>query len=101
MTKLWREKKLAEGRLALYSGLSAANGLNSVPIADIAADLGILLKMGQEVAQIYGLSQRHLRFMKASFNFRGSSPLPAKLSQFAAKYLRKEGIVLLLKQISN
>lgn len=95
------KRKVAEERVIVYAGLAAANGANPIPGLDIAADIGLLVKMGQEVAHVYGLTDRQVEFIK---RFLGPDAIPillAKVAQFASKYLAREGVLLLLKQIGK
>ncbi|MBU6302444.1 MAG: 50S ribosome-binding GTPase [Verrucomicrobia bacterium] len=95
------KRAVSEERVVLYSALSAANGLNPLPGLDISVDAGILLKMGQEVAHIYGLTGTQIDFIK---RFLGPDAIPlllAKIAQFISKYLAQEGIIFLLKQMGQ
>lgn len=98
---LKKKRIVATERIPLYAGLSAANGLNPVPGLDIAADITVLLKLGHEIAHIYGLTQSQFEYIKRLLGPKAIPSLLAKLAQFAAKYLAKEGIILLLKQIAT
>jgi hypothetical protein len=81
--------------------LSAANGLNPVPGLDVAADIAVLLKFGQEVAHIYGLTKNQFEFIKRLLGPKVVPSILTKIAGFTAKYLAKEGIVVLLKQIAT
>ena len=87
--------------MPLYAGLSAANGLNPIPGLDVAADVALLLKMGAAIAQIYGLTSHQVEHVKRLIGLKAGPVLLAKVAQFAAKYLAKEGILLLLKRIAT
>ena len=101
------EKALAEKRIVamklvpLYAGLSAVNGLNPIPGLDIVADIGILLKMADVISKIYGLTISQFEYVKGMLGGRAIPALLAKLAQFCAKYLAKEGIILLLRRIAT
>lgn len=95
------KRGVAEERVVLYAGLAAANGLNPIAGLDIGVDVGLLLKMGQEVAHIYGLTEKQIEFIK---RFLGPDAIPlllVKIAQFVSKYLAQEGIVILLKELGQ
>lgn len=98
---LKKKRKVATERIPLYAGLSAANGLNPIPGLDIAADITVLLKLGHEVAHIYGLTNEQFEYIKRLLGPKAIPSLLAKIAQFAAKYLAKQGIIMLLKQIAT
>jgi len=98
---LKKKRKVATDRIPLYAGLSAANGLNPIPGLDVAADITVLLKLGHEVAHIYGLTNEQFEYIKRLLGPKAIPSLLAKIAQFAAKYLAKEGVLLLLKQIAT
>lgn len=98
---LKKKRKVATERIPLYAGLAAANGLNPIPGLDIAADIGVLVNLGNEVAHIYGLTSNQFEYIKRLLGPKAALGLLAKIAQFAAKYLAKEGIILLLKNIAT
>lgn len=98
---LKKKRAVATERIPLYAGLSAANGLNPVPGLDVAADIAVLLKFGQEVAHIYGLTRNQFEFIKRLLGPKVVPSILTKIAGFTAKYLAKEGIVILLKQIAT
>src|SRR5262249_31989472 len=79
----------------------AVNGLNPIPGTDIAVDIGILLKLGLQIAEIYGLTSKQFEYVKRLLGPRAVPALLAKIAQFATKILAKEGIMTLLKQIAK
>ncbi|MDB6175563.1 MAG: hypothetical protein JWL59_4874 [Chthoniobacteraceae bacterium] len=99
---LKKKRELALELMPLYAGLAAANGFNPVPVVDIAADIAVLVKMAHAVAQIYGLTFEQFEYVKRLFGPNGlPGLLNAKITQFAAKYLAKEGIMLLLRSMGQ
>ena len=79
----------AEEAISTYKKLAGANGLNPILGVDIAADLGIYYKMFQDIRDVYGIAE-------ADFKLYMGVPLAGKLLQL----LTKEGLVLLLQQLS-
>lgn len=57
--------------------------------------------MAGEVTHIYGLTSNQFEYIKRLLGPKAVPGLLAKLAQFAAKYLAKEGIILLLKRIAT
>jgi len=95
---LKKKHELAKNRIMLYSVLAAFNGVNPIPGVDIAVDLSLLLKFGNEVANIYGITSKQFDYIKRLLGANAIPGLVAKITQFSAKYLAKEGLVLLLKK---
>lgn len=98
---LQKKSDFLRGRIPYYAGLSAANGLNPIPGLDVAADIGILVQFGNEVLHTYGLSGEQFEFIKRYIDADKIPALLAKILQFSAKYLAKEGIIQLLKSIAG
>ena len=98
---LKKKRKVATDLILPYAGLSAANGFNPIPGLDITADIGILIKLGNKVAYIYGLTSSQFEYIKRLIGPRAVPTLLEKIAQFTTKYLLKEGVLLLLKQIGK
>jgi len=98
---LKKKRTVALELMPLYAGLAAANGLNPIPVLDVAADIGVLLKMGCAIAEIYGLTAKQFEFIKRLLGPKAIPSLLAKIAAFAAKYMAKEGIILVLKRIAG
>ncbi len=89
---LEKKKEQAESLVGKYAGLTAANALNPIPGLDISVDIGMLLKLFSEIRNIYGLSDKALSSVGATF-----VPLANNIIKFATK----EGIIILLKQFAT
>lgn len=98
---LRKKGKIARDRIPLYAVLAAANGVNPIVGVDIAVDLSLLLKFGNEVAHIYGLTSSQFEYAKRLLGTGAVAASIAKISQFSAKYLAKEGLVSLLKKTAT
>lgn len=72
---------------------SAANGLNPIPGGDVAVDVGILLKLFQEIRDSYGLTDQRLDLLSHS-----AMPAVAQLANNVIKYAAREGVVMLLRR---
>lgn len=103
--KLINEKrKVADKLVSRYATLSAANGLNPIPGLDISVDVGLLLKMGNDISNIYGINKEHQEFYNSFLDLPDSAKIKvalSKASQYTAKYLGKEAIVVLLKRAAT
>lgn len=75
---------------------SAANGLNPIPGADVAVDLGILVKLFAEIRASYGLSDERLDSLRHS-----AVPAVARLATDVLKYATREGALMLLKHFAG
>lgn len=98
---LKHKREVLEKLLPYYAGAAAANGLNPVPGLDIAADLSILLKFAKEVASVYGLDKNSMDFMARMLGPERVPAIVAKITQFTAKYLAKEGLVIVLRKVAT
>jgi len=98
---LKKKREVAKTILPWYAGLSAANGLNPIPGTDIAVDVGILLKLALQIAEIYGLTSNQFEYIKRLLGPRAVPALLAKIAQFTTKYLAQEGITVVLRQIAK
>jgi GTP-binding protein EngB required for normal cell division/uncharacterized protein (DUF697 family) len=47
----------AEDLIRLYAGLSAVNGLNPIPVGDVTIDIGILLRLFDQLRVVYGIPE--------------------------------------------
>lgn len=82
-----------ERYVATAAAASAANGLNPVPGADVAVDIGILVQLFAEIRDCYGLSSERLGLLRQS-----AIPAVAQLANNVLKYVAREGVVMLLKR---
>lgn len=98
------KRKVAEKLVARYAALAAANGLNPIPGLDISLDITLLLKMGNDVSHIYGLNKESQKYYENFSDLSDSSKVKsalAKITQYAAQYLGKEAIMILLKRFAT
>lgn len=100
--QILEEKSVIAKKAVVYGASAAAiNGINPIPGLDIGLDIAILIKMSKEIESIYGLDEKSLdglsKRMGNSANF---TAIKAKAGQYAAKFIAKEGILLLLKRLS-
>ncbi len=97
---LQKKRELVEKIVSKYSTIAAANGLNPIPCADIAVDLGLLVKMSNDVKDIYGLNEKDLSLVKQLISKEGFKSIGGKVSQYAVKYGGKQAIMAILKRMS-
>lgn len=102
--EMLREKRfVAEKLVSRYATLSAANGLNPIPGLDVSVDLGLLVKMANDITDIYGLTKKGREYYESFSDLSNNAKLRAalaKISQYAAKYVGKEAIMILLKRFA-
>lgn len=96
------EKKLLAKDVVSYSAwAAAANGLNPIPGLDISVDVGILVNMGKQISNIYGLSEGSIKYLSGKIgNISSKQDLETKGSLYLAKFVAKEGVILLLKKLA-
>ncbi|KQS89168.1 GTP-binding protein [Chryseobacterium sp. Leaf394] len=103
-TRMITEKRVvAEKIVSRYAALSAANGLNPIPGLDISVDIGLLVKMANDITNIYGLTKSSQEYYESFLDLSNTAKLRAalaKISQYVAKYLGKEAIMILLKRFA-
>ena len=100
--EILEDKKILAKDIVSYSAwASAANGLNPVPGLDISVDVGILVNMGKQISNIYGLSESSIKYLSAKMGSPASKiSLEAKGSAYLAKFVAKEGVIILLKRLA-
>ncbi len=94
---LIEKRTVAKKMVFRYSALSAANGINPIPGLDVGVDIGLLIKMGKDIEDIYGLGKEQQIFNSELLEKNQVKLLAAKALQFSTKYLGKEAILILLK----
>jgi GTP-binding protein EngB required for normal cell division len=93
----WLQRKRAIIQREVYIGaaLSAINGFNPIPGADLAIDLSALAGLLVRIRNHYGLSdarlERYLQF----------APAAKALTDKVLKYATREGLLLLLKRFAS
>lgn len=93
--KFLDEKHAACGKLAtLMAGVSAANGLNPIPGADVAVDLGVLMTLFVKIRDTYGLDKKMLAEAAA---ISALQPIAKEIVEYGTK----EGLLLLLKRFAG
>lgn len=90
---LERKRQACEGYVAKAALLSAANGINPIPGADVAVDVGVLVKLFATIRDDYGLGDDLVSTLRSS-----SLPMVAKLAGNVAQMAAREGALLLLKR---
>lgn len=88
------KREACQSEIYINAGLSAANALNPVPGADVAVDVGILLKLFKDIKDNYGLTDEKLQNEHIAERF---GPVINQMMQYGTK----EGILILLKQFAG
>lgn len=91
---LEKKKKKCMKHVITYAGLSAANGINPIIGADIAVDVGILVKLFKKIRESYGLTNEQFELKKQVVQ--NMAPVVNNV----IKYGTKEGVSLLLKRFA-
>lgn len=93
------EKKAACERVVGISAAAASlNALNPIPGADIAVDVGILIKLFSDIREGYGLDEAEL---KALLTTDASTTAIATMVNNIIKFGAKEGLLILLKRYAG
>jgi uncharacterized protein (DUF697 family) len=82
-----------------YSWLAAGNALNPIPGVNVAVDLGILLRMFNEIKEMYGLDDEELKKIETIVEV--SNPILASMIKNVLEWSTKEGLMLLLKNVAT
>lgn len=90
---LAQKRAACEGMVSRAAWVSAANGLNPIPGADVAVDVGVLVKLFRDIRADYGLADDTLAQLRHS-----SLPVVARLATEVTKYAVREGVLLLLRR---
>ena len=100
--QILEEKYVIAKKVVAYGASAAAlNGINPIPGLDIGLDIAILMQMSKEIQSIYGLDEKSLNELsKRMGNSANLTAIKVKAGQYAAKFIAKEGIMLLLKRLS-
>lgn len=92
------KKRAACEKYVTYAAVaSAANGVNPIPGADAAVDVGILVGLFEKIRSSYGLDDDLLAKLKNEQIVKTVAPLASRVIQYAAK----EGVLLLLKKFAG
>lgn len=100
---LEKKRELAKDIASKYAIIAGANGLNPISGFDISVDIGILLKMGNEISKIYGITEKDQEFYESFSDLSDSVKLKIaleKAAQYATKYLLTEAIMTILKRLA-
>lgn len=89
------KKKIAKRVVKFYSSGAALNGLNPIPGLDLALDLGLIIKMNQEILKIFNLDEESIEYLKY---LKISYPTINYIQKFAVNIIQKETILILLKK---
>lgn len=89
---LEQKKKVCNDLVRNYAALAAANGLNPLPGADVAVDIGIMLKLFSHIKTSFGLTDDVLK------NKEMILPTIAHVAKNVLEFATREGIMLLMKR---
>lgn len=98
---LGQKKKNALQLAAWYAGLSAVNGLNPIPLLDVAVDLSLLCKMVQDVAAIYNLTPGQKSYWERQLGGKEGIAIIQKIVALASKYGTEAAVTTVLKTLGK
>lgn len=93
-------KRVAAGKIISNSaGIAAANGLNPIIGVDVSVDVAILVGMSKKISDIFGINEEEIIYATKKHGLDGKYLVVGK--QFAARFIAKEGVMLLLKRFGS
>lgn len=90
---LERKREAAKAVVTEHALLAAANGINPIPGADVAIDVGLLVRCFSSIRDAYGLSDAVIK----DPNLVQVVPVANRLLQ----YLAKDGVIAILKRFAG
>ena len=96
-----KKKNIAKSIVSNRAYMAALNGINPIPGLDISIDISILMNMSKQVQMIYGLDEESLETLsKKMRNSQFVTVMKTRGAQYTAKFIAKEGVLLLLKRLA-
>ncbi len=92
-----KKKALADKVVGKFAGLAALNGINPIPGLDVAVDIGLLLKLFNDLKKGFGLEDGLLTKYQQVMN----NPQQTAMIENIIKFVTKEGVISLIKSISK
>ena len=92
---LEEKHKACAQSIKIAASLAAANALNPIPGVDLAVDIGVLLKLFDNIRTSYGLNDDRLGILKNS-----NVAVMAQLANEIIRLLSREGIMMLLQRFA-
>lgn len=99
---LIQKRKISERLATQVALLSACNSLNPIPGLDLAADVGLLLKLSRNLQEIYGLTDQQIDYA-VHLHLKSEAraiALKRRVTHALRSYLTKEGIFLVLSKLA-
>jgi GTP-binding protein EngB required for normal cell division len=96
---LKKKRKISDKHSRRIAFLSACNAFNPVPGLDLAADIGLLLKLAHDLLAIYGLTEEQLEY-EVRLHLRDeawSTALKRRIHEAVHSYVTRDGILALLR----
>jgi len=93
-----KKHEACKKRVYMAAGTSALNGLNPIPGANVAVDVGVLLTLFKQIKDDYGLDDDYLTSLNTTSAGVGAiAPIANQVMSWATK----EGLLLLLKRFAT
>ena len=96
-----KKRELCKSLILKYSTAAALNGINPILGVDVAIDLILLYEMAKDIQEIYGLNEAQTKYHADLLDQNKKTILLKQAMQFGVKYLGKEAIMILLKQLGK
>ena len=99
---LKKKRKIAEKHASRLALLSAGNALNPIPGLSVAVDISILMKLSNDLLEIYGLTEEQLSF-EIRHNVEGDAwgiAFKHRTSEMFTNFLSKKGIIIVLERVA-
>ncbi len=84
-----------------YAGAAALNGLNPIPGLDISVDLGLLLKLSNEIANIYSLTRDQEEYWRGMLKGPQGQAVVQKALALSVKYGTEAAVTSILKALGK
>ena len=103
----WSSDALAKKRAnamritSWYAAAAAVNGLNPIPGLNIAVDVAVLLKLSNELASLYGLSQQEEDYWKSILKGAHGQAAVKQAVSLTMKYGSEAAITTILKALGK
>lgn len=92
---LEKKREIAGEIISNRAWLAAANGINPIPGLDVSVDITLLINLAKKIRDTFGLDEEQVAYAT-----KNNGTYLTAVKQFAAKFIAREGILLLLKRFA-
>ncbi len=94
------KRRACDSLIALKSGAAALNGINPIPGLDVGIDIGIILKMFEQIRSTFGLGASVEEILKGTVAGAGQAAA-RKLAEDVIVAATKKGLIALLRRFAG